>query len=271
MFHLFVNNIQCKHVIFGCCHDDFYAAVLESYISSPIIASRITLLKSYEDKPYFESLPFQSVEFPQVFRSTPIKGTDILAADADHTQVLAQSPDPGRTKTSANEAADGDKATNASIPLPARAPALARPHAKVHSGWATEKNILLNINDERIDHELEEVASETSESMLDRITLQRFCTHYHLQKGCFTGKACSFRHGPKLNKDELRFLKQYLRRVRCVSGSTCRRPDCLYGHVCANQPGCEKGPACAFYRFHEVDKIAVRIWSPERNGSPRKK
>lgn len=284
MFHIFVNNIQCKHVIFGCCHNVSYAVALESYISNPITASSITLLKSYEDKSYFEGLPLNSVELPQVFRSTPFKETDILAQDDDYMQSLPQNLNSGYTKSeakksSANEAAGGDKAlakwqaaANASLPLPARPHP--RPQTKVHSGWVTETNVLLNINDERIDHELGEVDHETSESMLDRMEVQRFCIYYHLQNFCLTvpqGKTCNFRHGPKLNKDELRFLKQYLRRSRCEFGSRCRKPDCLYGHVCPNQPGCERGPACAFYRFHEVDKTAVRIWSPEKNGSPRKK
>ena len=284
MFHVFVNNAQCKHVIFGCCHNVAYAVALESYISDPIIASRITLLKSYEDKSYFEDLPFSSVEFPHVFRSTPFKGTDRLAEDDEYMQDLPQKPHSGRITSkvkisSANEIAGGDEAlaksqaaANASIPLPARA--RARPQATVHSGWATERNVLLNVNDERVDHELEEVDYETSESMLDRMEVQRFCTFYHLQNFCLTvsmGKPCIFKHGPRLNKEELRFLRQYSKGLRCGAGSRRRKPDCLFGHVCANQPGCEKGPSCPFYRLQEVDKTAVRVWSPEKNGSPRKK
>ena len=281
MFHLFANNVQCKHLIFGCCYNSAYAVALEPYASNPITASSITLLKSYESNTYFEGLPFGLVEFPHVFQSAPFKATDRLTEDVDYMQDLPQQPGSGSItieakKTSADEVAGGDEAlakwqaaANASIPLRARV----SPQIKVHSGWATERNILLNINDERIDPELGDVDYETSESMLDRMEELRFCAFYHLQDYCVAksqGQHCKFRHGPRLNNDELRFLKQDYRSVPCNFGSTCRKPDCLYGHVCADQPGCKKGPNCRLYRFHEVDKTAVRIWSTERNVSPRK-
>ena len=282
MFHLFVNNVQCKHLIFGCCHNSAYAGLLEPYTFNPFAASSITLLKSYEDKTCFEDLPFESIEFPQVFRSTPFKKTDRLAEAVDYMQDLPQQPSSGRIMREvevpgANGLAGREEAiakwqdaTNASIPLPARA----RPQAKVHSGWALERNVLLNINDERIDHELGEVDYETSESMLDRIEQKKFCAFYHLLDSCLSrplDKPCNFRHGPRLNNDELRFLKTIYRKLPCNFGSRCRRRDCFHGHICANQPGCEKGPNCPLYRFHEVDKTAVRVWSPKKNLSPHKR
>lgn len=290
MFHLFANNVQCKHVIFGCCHDVAYAVALESYASNPIAASRITLLKSYEDKSYFEGLPFNSVEFSHVFRCTPYKRTDLLIGDDDYMQDSSKQSDSSWgdetlarrqvAQSSANELAREEEAlarwqatTNASIPLPTRP--RPRPQTEVQSGWAADKTVLLNINDERIDHELKEVDYETSESMLDRMEVQRFCVFYHLQNYCLTtalGKVCNFRHGPRLNKNELRFLRQDFKKMRCDYGSQCRKPDCFYGHMCTSQPGCEKGSTCAFFRLHEVDKTAVRIWSPDKkNSSPRKK
>ncbi len=273
MFHLFANNIQCKHLIFGCCHDGAYAVALEPYASNPITASSITLLKSYENHTYFEGLPFESVEFPHVFRSAPFKATGRLGED-DYMQGLPKQPSsssitretkiPGKEVGRGNQAlANWQAAANASIPLRARA----RPQAKLDSGWSTERNVLVNINDERVDPELGEVDHETSESMLDRMEEQQFCVFYHLQNCCAT-MSCRFRHGPRLNNNELRFLKQNSRRLPCTFGSGCRKPDCLYGHVCADQPGCKMGPKCRLYRFHEVDKTAVRVLSTV---SPRKR
>ncbi|CAD6578866.1 MAG: hypothetical protein ASARMPREDX12_008998 [Alectoria sarmentosa] len=93
-FHLFANNVQCKHVIFGCCHDVAYAAALESYAFNPIAASKITLLESsYEDNSYFGSLPFNSVEFSHVFRSTPYERTDLLVGDGDYMQDPSKQSD----------------------------------------------------------------------------------------------------------------------------------------------------------------------------------
>lgn len=282
MFHLFAQNTQCKHLIFGCCHDAAYVAVLEKYGCNPITASNITLLKSYENSPYFEGLPFGFVEFPRIFRSTPYKRTDRLAEGVDYMQDVPQQPDVNHTtkepkKTSAIDRAQRNESiakwqATAGPSWPVLAPA--RPAPKATLDWATEDKVLLNINDERVDSDLGEIDHATSESMLERMERQHFCAFYHLQNSCAAdsaGKPCSFRHGPRLNEEELRFLKRVSRRRLCNSGSICRRSYCLYGHVCPNEPGCEKGPRCPFSRFHGVDKTVVKVWSPEKNLSPRKK
>ena len=261
MFHLFVNNVQCKHLIFGCCHNNAYAVTLERYTSNPITASSITLLKSYEGKTCFEGLPFNSVEFPHIFRSLPFKETDKLAEDLDHMHDLTPKLGSGRII--------GEVESSRTSEVAALRPARARPQAQVHSDWVTENKVLLNINDERVDRELGEVDYETSESMLDRIEQQAFCTYYHVFGSCISTKTCNFRHGPKLSNDELRFLKKYCRRLACQYGSICRRADCLYGHTCADQPVCEKGRKCHLYRFHEVEKTVVKVWLPGKNSSPR--
>ena len=281
MFHLFANNIQCKHLIFGCCHDAAYVPTLERYTCNPIMASSITLLKSYEVLTFFKGLPFDFVEFPSVFRSTPYKDTDRLAEDLDYVQDLQQQNDLNRTsqqtekysakaETGANEAIAKWQAS-AGPSWPVLAPA--RPPGKAPSGWGMENIVLLNINNERVDQELGEIDYETSESMLDRIEERRFCLFYHLLGSSAhpVGKPCNYRHEPRLNEQELRFLKRESRRRPCISGSKCRRPDCIYGHVCPDQPGCQRGPLCAFYGFHAIDKTAVKVWSPEKRLSPRRK
>lgn len=282
MFHLFANNTQCKHLILGCCHNAAYVAVLEKYGCSPITASNITLLKSYENSPSFKGLPFGFVEFPHVFRSTPYKETDRLAEGVDYKQDVPQQSDLNHSTEEPKKTSGIDRAqeyesiakwqATAGPSWPALAPA--RPAPKATLGWGTENKVLLNINDERVDPDLEEVDSVTYKSMLDRIEVQHFCAFYHLQNSCAAmsvGKTCSFRHGPRLNEDELRFLKQVNRRRACNLGSQCRRVDCLFGHVCPNDPGCGKGPGCARSKFHGVDKTAVRVWSPEKKLSPRKR
>lgn len=197
-------------------------------------------------------------------------------------QDISQPSGPSRTsreikKDSTDETATPDKAiakwqhaAKASVPFSTRV----LPQTKTPYGWATEKNLLLNINDERVDHELEEVDYETSKRMTSRIKEQGYCAFYHLHRSCLAlpeAKACNFRHGPRLNDDETRFLRRYYQRMPCVYGSNCRKADCHLGHVCFNQPGCKKGKLCSLYRFHGVDKIAVKIYSPERKVSPRRR
>ena len=283
MLHLFANNAQCKHLILGCSHNGAYTVPLERYVLNPITASRITLLRSYEINFSIEGLPFETVEFPRVFRSTPYKETDVLAGENDIVQGIPQSPGSNPpitanfTKSDAQKAVSGREAiakwqATADAFIPVSAPT--RSPAKTRSGWATEKKVLLNINDERVDQELGEVDHETSESMLDRMEVRRFCVFHHLQGSCMaasSGSLCNFVHGPALNDDELRFLKQHSRRLPCASGSRCRRSACLYGHVCPDQPGCTKGSKCKLFAFHKVDKTVVSVWSPEKSLSPAKR
>lgn len=285
MFHLFANNTQCKHLIFGCCHNAAYLVALEGYGCSPIAAAKIALLKSYENSPRFDGLPFDSVEFPRVFRYKPYRGTDRLADGVDYTQDVPQQSVSNHTTEERKKAIAIDRAQESDpiaqwqatagpfypVLLPAHPPPKATPETL---GWATEKKVLLNINNQRVDPELGEVDSVTHDSMSNRMKVKFFCVYYHLQGFCAaspTGKTCSFRHEPRLNEDELRYLMRISRRRPCKSGATCRKIDCLYGHVCPDEPGCKRDTGCSLSEFHGLDKTAVKVWTPEKDKSPRKK
>lgn len=273
MFHLFADNIQCKHLIFGCCHNSAYAVALEKYASNPITASRITLLKSYEDNTYFESLPFESVEFRSVFRSTPFKPTDRLGEDIDYMQDFPRPSGSGDlARNSTNEVTEETRAlarwqaaSNAAIPLPIRH---LRP-MNSNSTWGSTQTVLLNINDARVDPPLLDEDYDTSEDMKDRMEVKRFCHFYHLQNSCIS-PGCNFRHGPKLNPKEMVVLRNYVRWLPCGAGSKCRRRECVFGHHCHDQPGCTKGARCLLYKFHHVDSTVVKLWQAETNTSPRR-
>ena len=271
MFYLFADNVQCKHLIFGCCHNSAYAGALERYASNPITASSITLLKSYEDDTYFESLPFESVEFRSVFRSTPFKATDRLGEDIDYMQDFPQpSASGGVARDSAHEFKEKDSAlarwqaaSNAAIPLTTRH---LRPTNPIPS-WGSTQTVLLNINDDRVDPPLLDEDYDTSEDMKDRMEITKFCHFFHLQNSCINA-GCRFRHGPGLNPKEMDVLRNYVRGLPCAAGSRCRRRECIFGHSC--QPGCTKGGRCSLSRFHHVDPTVVRVWLPEASTTPRR-
>ena len=287
MFHLFVNNVQCKHLVFGCCHNRDYAVALEPYLSNPITVSTITLLKSYEDNTYYESLPFNSVAFPHVFRSTPFRATDRLGEAIDYMQDLPQ-PSNGITreveKFSENEIAGENEAlakwqaaSNASIPVPTRNPRPTNPRPR--STWGSNQTVLLNINDERVDPPLLEEDYDTAEDMKDLMEVQRFCHFYHLTGNCALQnlgpkQECKFRHGPKLNLNETLVLRNYVKDMPCPRGSKCRIGDCMFGHTCHEQPGCTKGTRCPLYKFHKVDPTVVKVgpsWQAFGNQSPQRR
>ena len=286
MFQLFANNIQCKHIIFGCCHDSAYVATLEPYAINPIDASSITLLKSYEDSAHFEGLPFSSISFPRVFRSTPFKATDRLAEDIDYIQDFPQPP----TSSSREVATEGQKVitkrqeTSTEIEDPttskeiaeerqkviakwqetsraAAPPSTPSPQPRSRSSWNSKQTVLLNINDERLDPPLLPEDPSTASSMKANMKEKHYCHYHYLIGNCVT-PSCKFRHWPNLNEKEMTVLRNHVRKLACSRGSRCRQADCVFGHVCLDQPGCPRGTRCLFYKVHEVDRTVVRVWQP---------
>lgn len=89
MFRLFFQNVQCKHIIFGGCHDNGYipkyvlcnknsalthslSESLEQYSHDPTAKDRISLLESTTAEYGYQSLGFNIIRFRPVFRSEPL-------------------------------------------------------------------------------------------------------------------------------------------------------------------------------------------------------
>ncbi|MCJ1417127.1 hypothetical protein MMC32_003466 [Xylographa parallela] len=73
LFKLFVNNSHCKHIIFGCSHDNGYARLLED-ISGQAMPSQITLLEGvpFERELAIMKSRYLFTRFDNLFRSTKI-------------------------------------------------------------------------------------------------------------------------------------------------------------------------------------------------------
>ena len=298
MFKVFANNIQCKHIVFGCCHDSAYVSALEPYAINPIDASSITLLKSYEDSKHFEGLPFGSTSFPRVFRSTPFKATDRLAEDVDYMQDSPQPPTSSNNRTreiedastSKKVAAEGQKviakrqesSNGIEDPITPKdvveerqkaiakwqetskaADPLSTPthQPRSRSSWHSKQNILLNINDERLDPPFLPQAPSTPARMQANMDIKHDGPYPYLHGNCVIPN-CKYRHWPNLNPKEIAVLRNRVRRLPCARVSRCRQADCVFGHVCMDQPGCTRGTRCLFWKVHEVDRTVVRMWQP---------
>ncbi|KAF2400273.1 hypothetical protein EJ06DRAFT_423981 [Trichodelitschia bisporula] len=72
MFRLFLGNKQCKHIIFGGCHDNGYLPTLQPYRHDEATRSRISLLETLRAEEGFKDLNFNMARFPSVFRSEPL-------------------------------------------------------------------------------------------------------------------------------------------------------------------------------------------------------
>jgi hypothetical protein len=73
MFRFYLANKQCKHIIFGGCHDNGYLTTLEQYKHDSDKAARITLLETIPAQSGFYALNFKMARFPSVFRSEPLE------------------------------------------------------------------------------------------------------------------------------------------------------------------------------------------------------
>ncbi|KAL1632336.1 hypothetical protein SLS56_003751 [Neofusicoccum ribis] len=68
IMRVFISNIQCKHIIFGGCHDNGYLPNLDTYKHDPSYSSRISLLETTPATAGFTALKFKTVNFTSVFR-----------------------------------------------------------------------------------------------------------------------------------------------------------------------------------------------------------
>ncbi|MCJ1377171.1 hypothetical protein MMC17_000263 [Xylographa soralifera] len=69
LFDLLIESSQCKHIIFGGCHDQGYLSLLTPHKK---IDSRITLLKATTCNKKFRALGYRAIEFHNVFKSVPL-------------------------------------------------------------------------------------------------------------------------------------------------------------------------------------------------------
>ncbi|KAI9672675.1 MAG: hypothetical protein M1831_000110 [Alyxoria varia] len=74
MFRFFVNNLQCKNIIFAACHDNGYLPNLDQFKRDEEVGSRITLLESTSAEWQYRTLGFPVISFPSIFRAQPLPG-----------------------------------------------------------------------------------------------------------------------------------------------------------------------------------------------------
>ena len=69
---LYVGDSHCRHILFGCSHDNGYARVLEDYATEDVYMDRITLLQGAPFEKELRVLPFRTTKFPGLFRDAKV-------------------------------------------------------------------------------------------------------------------------------------------------------------------------------------------------------
>jgi len=130
-----------------------------------------------------------------------------------------------------------------------------------------QEQILLNVNDERVDLPAPEENLAVRQRMQARMREKNYCAFFHLLDSCGyerIGKPCKYGHGPKLDKEEIVILKNHTRSLPCKVGSNCRNTECFFGHSCQGQPKCFYGSRCHLAKFHNVEPTVIRVWHPSK-------
>jgi hypothetical protein len=158
---MYIPIAQCKHIFFGPCHDNGYLTVFEQYRRDTANASRLTLIETRPSESGFKQLGFKICSMKDVFRDTdlPLSRTQLPQSPAVTTtrtplSAISKSVKPGSpvystdSKSSTGGSTWGTIArgngTNKSINIASK-PAPLRSF------------ILLNVNDERLDVDLQRV------------------------------------------------------------------------------------------------------------------
>ena len=95
-----MKDTHCKHLLFGCCHDNGYVPTLDSWKNDMTVASRISLVQPYRLGEGYEKLPFDVAHFNGVFRDAELpthKDLHSIPSQASNVQF----PMPTRTNSHA--------------------------------------------------------------------------------------------------------------------------------------------------------------------------
>ncbi|KAK7733392.1 hypothetical protein SLS57_000407 [Botryosphaeria dothidea] len=263
MMRVFISNIQCKHIIFGGCHDNGYLPNLDTYKHDPTVSNRISLLETTPATPGFIALKFRTVNFTSVFRQ------DELPEFRPPPPVQAVAPPaPVKTISPVQTVVSPQSATSpASNGLRSATP------TTTSSSWATvgktgmtsksisiapvktkeRKFVLLNAYDQRIDEKLAKVERGALERFHAKIAKQKMCNEYHLKGACTLGPGCPYGHGDKLSPVDRLALQHKARNIPCTFLSDCREANCYYGHNCPYDE-CSRGDNCYFSMTHDMDR-----------------
>lgn len=236
VFKLHVQNVHCKHIIFGGSADNGYARMLGPYAGIEMISKRITMLKG---PPLAEELSrlahnFTTISFTEVFRTVKLP----------ERRVSFSAPSPNSNSPRPATWASTVTATptpSAGNPLRQEAAPMVEPGTG---------SIARNALGQRVDPPL-----NISQPLVVTLKKEKLCNNWHLTNSC-PYPQCKHKHGEKLKGKDLNTLRYVARLAACDWGLECNDPDCFRGHRCL-KTNCD-GSGCQFaYRMHDVDTRIV--------------
>jgi len=108
-FTLFVRDMHCKHILFGCCHDNGYIPSLDSWKNNSTVASQISLIQHYQLGEGYKKLPFDIAELSSVFRHAellPSKGSGSPLSHLSHVPFSIPTQPVGHNRSASMPGGD---------------------------------------------------------------------------------------------------------------------------------------------------------------------
>ena len=211
----FVGNQQCKHIIFGACHDSGYAPYLGRFAAEVSIRDRITLLRGAAIHPRIAALGFQkTLKLEHVFTPHMVDTIPVSASKSSPPVRATSSTLPIRPLTAATGFSNTAALSNRLGP------------------------VIRNKEGKRIDKLLD---VDITSPYLGVIRQNRLCPWFYLRGRC---EGCDRNHrAPPLNARESDYLWYHARHGLCHKvrkDKDCEDPKCVYGHEEGHQIGSGK-------------------------------
>ena len=230
---------QCKHVLFGPCHDNGYLPVLQEYKRNVSFASRFSLISGMAPEPGFRNLGFKIDKYDEIFRTSnlvpkaPVSPPSVVSSPRTSTPLPAAVTSIPGASGSLN---------NITVSLGKKSP--------------PRKSYMVNKYDERLDPELPRADPAAEKRYADRVQRlgYNYCNKYHLLESCPSGDFCNYEHGERLPPAELAVLRIKCRSLKCTQSQYCDKFDCPFSHHCKMGNKCGI-PDCRWADTHHVDLV----------------
>ena len=238
IFKLHLYDCHCRHILFGCSHDNGYARLLEDVADRQNL-DRVTLLEGvpFERELAMLKAKYDTKCFQGLFRTAKVTvQPQLYAQQQQQPQINSMAPPPPRYQSPYQPiVALSSPAQNSSIMNPmaaswatAATPApahLASPPPTPQPTPPTSKVIPRNRYGQRVDPVINYDKME-----IQRVKKIKMCNVHYLRKDCPYGNNCTHDHSYAPNKNELQTLRYVARMTPCKFGTECDDIMCMYGH-----------------------------------------
>ncbi|MCJ1480202.1 hypothetical protein MMC06_000356 [Schaereria dolodes] len=282
LFKLHLYNCHCRHIIFGCSHDNGYARLLEDIADRPML-NQITLLEGvpFERELAMLKSKYESTKFESLFRTSKINVYQQQFQQPVRNQTMTQPiplPTPQLTQQSIHyqspyqpvvSRSSSASITNSMNPMAVSwaSTAISTPPAHVASPPPTptpqSSSSVINVIPRNKYGQRVDSSMQYDKSEMKRVQKLHMCNVHFLRGDCLYGDECTHDHYYKPNKNELQTLKYITRQTPCRFGPGCDDTKCIYGHRCPTgtegSKKCLFGDACRFdLEMHGIDTTVVR-------------